>query len=59
MRSLFDRRSGRGLAGLTWDDARAMREGEVALRQSLSDAAAHGLHLDGSHLLELLLFETL
>jgi hypothetical protein len=58
MRTLFDRRSGRGLAGLTWDDARAMRAGDLALRQNLSDAAAHGLHLDGSHLLELLLFET-
>ena len=58
MRTLFDRRSGRGVAGLTWDDAQAMRAGEAALRQSLSDAAAHGLRLDRSHLLELLLFET-
>jgi hypothetical protein len=57
MRTLFDRRSGRGVAGLTWDDARAMRAGEAALRQSLSDAAAHGLRLDDSHLLDLLLFE--
>jgi hypothetical protein len=58
MRTLFDRRSGRGLAGLTWDDARAMRAGEAAVRERLADAAAHGLDLDGSHLLELLLFET-
>jgi hypothetical protein len=57
MRTLFDRRSGRGVAGLTWDDAHAMRAGEAALRQSLNDAAAHGLRLEGSHLLELLLFE--
>jgi hypothetical protein len=58
MRTLFDRRSGRGVAGLTWDDAGAMRAGEAALRQSLSDAAAHGLRLDGSRLLDLLLLET-
>ena len=57
MRTLFDRRSGRGVAGLSWDDPAAMEAGEEVLRQNMSAAAAPGLHLDGSHLIEILVFE--
>jgi hypothetical protein len=57
MRTLFDRRTGRGLIGLTWDDETAMKAGEVALRAKVSGASGRGLHLDGSQRLELLHFE--
>lgn len=57
MRTLFDRRTGRGVTGLSWDDAEAMEVGEEVLRQKMSMAAAPGLHLDDSHRIEIQVFE--
>ena len=57
MRSLFDRRTGRGVTGLSWDDAKAMEAGEALLRQKMSTAAAPGLRLGDSHRIEILVFE--
>jgi hypothetical protein len=57
MRTLFDRRTGRGVSGLSWDDPAAMEAGEEVLRQKMSAAAAPGLHLEDSHRIEIQVFE--
>jgi hypothetical protein len=57
MRTLFDRRTGRGVTGLSWDDPAAMEAGEEVLRQKMSAAAAPGLHLEDSHRIEIQVVE--
>ncbi len=57
MRTLFDRRSGRGLTGLSWENPEVMRVGEAVLRRHLAGATGHGLRFDDSLALEVLLFE--
>jgi hypothetical protein len=57
MRTLFDRRTGRGVTGLSWDDAESMEAGEAVLRQQMSIAPAPALHLDDSRRIEIVIFE--
>jgi len=57
MRTLFDRRTGRGVTGLSWDDPGAMEAGETMLRRQMATAAAPGLRLDDSHRIEITVFE--
>ena len=57
LRTLFDRRTGRGVTGLSWDDPAAMEAGESVLRQKMSASAAPGLHLGDSHRIEIQVFE--
>jgi hypothetical protein len=57
MRTLFDRRSGRGLTGLSWDGTKAMKAGSAILHENLVEASTLGLRFDESRPLELLLFE--
>jgi len=53
MRTLFDRRTGRGVTGLSWDDPGAMEAWEAVLREQMSAARRPDLRVHDSRRMEI------